>query len=79
MPEPNADNDSLDEAARRITAAYDPSDPTNLVGMMYPHDGELREIVEAQFVDSQPTVRLAAAPEHVTITITRVPNGGRHA
>lgn len=73
MSEPNADTDALGEAARRITAAYDPSDPTNLVGMMVPHEGELREIVDAAFVDGEMRVRFAAQPESVTLTITTHP------
>lgn len=72
MPEPNADTESLNDAALALAAAYDPSDP-NLVGMMIPHDGELREIVDAAIVDGKLTVRCAAGPEHVTLTITKTP------
>lgn len=73
MSEPNADPEPLDEASRRFLAAYDPSDPTNLVGMMVPHEGELREIVDAAFVDGEMRVRFAAQPESITLTITTAP------
>lgn len=64
---------ALAEAARRLTAAYDPENPSNLIGMMYPHDGELREIVEAEFVGAQMQVRLAPQPGDVRVTIRSVP------
>ncbi len=60
----------LDLALRLVAASHD---PTNLVGMMYPHGGELREIVEAQNVGGQLRVRLAAMPGEIRLTITSVP------
>lgn len=73
MPEPNAATTrALEDAANALLAAYDPSSPANLVGMTIPHDGGLREIVDAAVVDGQLTVRLAAVPERVTVTINTV-------
>ena len=56
-----------------MAAAYDPENPSNLVGQRCLHDGELREIAEAEMVGGQMQVRLAPATGDVTITIRSVP------
>lgn len=63
----------LELALRRVVASYDPTDPSNLVGMMYPHEGELREVVEAQNVGRQLQLRLATMPGELRVTIKSVP------
>lgn len=73
MSDENVTYEVLDDAARRICAAYDLGDPSNLIGMMMPFEGRLYEIIDAQIVDGQPIVRLAAAPETVTINLVSTP------
>jgi hypothetical protein len=41
--------------------------------MMFPHEGELREIVEAQNVEGRLHVRLATMPGEIRVTIKSVP------
>jgi len=60
----------IEDATRRLAETYDPSDPSKLVGMMYPWKGELREIIDAKLVDGQMYARFSSSPERITIIFT---------
>lgn len=60
----------VERAMTDLRAAYDPTEPANLVGMPYPHEGQLRTIVEAQMVDGQMCVRLAPIAEEIVVTFS---------